>query len=78
MYKREELLDEIAELQRALEATTSDAYAVLYGKQLDYLEAQLDNLRDPLVSGWIEEAEAQAADYADLLRTQENARDVGL
>ena len=82
MDKREELLDELKYLNSMLFEKEDGGWNTLMNrmtrKRIAAAQLELDNLPDPLVSGWIEEAEARAADYADLKRTEEDARGVGL
>jgi len=82
MDKRDELLDELKYLNSLLFEKEDGGWDTLMNrmtrKRIAAAKLELDNLPDPLVSGWIEEAEADAADSADLLRMQEDARGVGL
>jgi len=82
MDKRDELLDELKYLNSMLFEKEDGGWDTLMNrmtrKRIAAAQLELDNLPDPLVSGWTEEAEARAADYADLLRMQEDARGVGL
>jgi len=63
MDERQRLKGDIADLYRALEATSSDEWAILYGKQLDRMELELDNLPDPLAEAWADEPDVLFAGW---------------
>ena len=65
MDERQRLKDDIADLYRALEATSSDEWAILYGRQLDRMELELDNLPDPLTEAWADEPDVLFAGWID-------------